>query len=111
MQKAKMRSFQYEKHANGMYVLRDTDGKMVLKTMCPAILFDRDSGTLHKHGDFDLVRKTAAEMRAKYARVGAKDMAVDLVVYASKNFNLEELNKCLAVSDYCKTFMEKMSKQ
>lgn len=111
MQKAKMRSFQYQKLSTGAYILRDTENRMVLKTMCPAILFDAESGVLHKHGDFEIIRKVAAEMRAKYARVGASELAADLIIYSSRNFPLEELNKCLSISGYCKLMHEKMSKQ
>lgn len=110
MEKVETQALQYEKTAN-TYVLRDKKGKQLINTDYPAILFDRDSGTLHKHGDYKIIRKIAAEMRAKYARVGAHDMAKDLVIFASRTFPIDELNKCLSVSGYCKLMFERISKQ
>lgn len=105
------RQNKYERTKDGAYVLRDERGKMLISTTYPAVLFDRDTGLLHKHGDFARLRKIAAEMRSKYARVGARELAVNLTIYASATFDIEELNRCLSIDGYCKSMHERLSKQ
>lgn len=104
-------SHQYEKRPDGKYVLRDAAGQMLVSTDCPAVLFDRDSGTLHKHGDFDRIRLLLAEMRVKCAKSGNAKLGLLLQMYGSPNFDVDELNKCLNVAGYCKQMMDRLSKQ
>jgi hypothetical protein len=104
-------SNQYEFAKDGSFILRDHRGHMLISTRCPAILFDRKSGTLHKHGDFDRIRKIAADMRSKYIRVGDQASADCLTIYASKKFDIRELNRCLNITGYCKTLWERLSRQ
>ena len=100
----------------GTYVLYDLSqepsrltGKREAILCCdePAIAFDKESGTLHKHGDVALVTAWAEKARAKFRDGGFPEMADDLVVLSGK-FPLEDLNKCLSHSGYCKVLFERM---
>ena len=102
---------QYEHSKAGTYVLRDQQGKMLITTTYPAVLFDRVTGTLHKHGDVNRVRRIAADMRAKYIQAGMATEARTLEVYASRNFGIDELNRCISITGYVKTMFERLTRQ
>ena len=102
----------YERRHDGQYVLVETQQhKILLQTYEPALLFDRSTGTLLKHGDIDFVRKIKTDMEAKYRRIGAIDLAKDLVLLSSRMFDTEELNHCINIADYCGRLYERITKQ
>ena len=82
---------------------RDT----ILMTDEVAIAFDKESGTLHKHGAPENVEKWASNARAKLIAAGAPDMAADIVTITGK-FPVDELNKCLTHSNYLLRMLEKL---
>jgi len=101
----------YDRTKSGRYVLRDAKGRLITSTDYPTILFDRSTGTLHRHGDFLRVRRIAAELRSQFAKTGSQDIAANLVLYGSRSFDLVELNRCVCVEGYCLKFYERISKQ
>jgi hypothetical protein len=95
---------------HGSYVLYDMDtepsgltGNREILHCCDevAIAFDRDSGTLHKHGDPARVMAWADQARAKLRQVPGGNVLADALVVISGKLPLEEVNKCLAITGYC----------
>jgi hypothetical protein len=72
-----------------------------------AILFDRISGTLHKHGLPENVAAEATKMRQAYLAVGAVDMAADCVVMQGR-FELDDLNQAVHIVDYAGRLYRKL---
>lgn len=75
-----------------------------------SICFDRDSGTLHKHGEPGRVaawheKTTKAFRECGYAEYA--EMADDLVCVTGR-FPLEEINKCISCSGYAGIFYKKL---
>lgn len=109
MERVDVMPLQYNRTNSGTYVLRDEKGKLLITTKQPAILFDQNTGTLHKHGDYKRLLNIMLDMKKKFARVQATDQAKNLVLFTSKTFSVEELNRCLATEGYCKTLYERMT--
>lgn len=104
--------FCYEQTSDGSYALvNKREGLAVMRTSCPSILFDRSTGTLYRHGDFNRVHRLALDMRKKFCQVGTPDMAAELVFLASRTFNLFELNACILIPMYCKVYHDHISTQ
>lgn len=72
-----------------------------------SICFDRDNGTLHKHGRPESVEQWATVTAKKFRDNGLVEMANDLMVVTGA-FPVDEINKCLSHSGYCKIFLEKI---
>jgi hypothetical protein len=72
-----------------------------------AIAFDKESGTLHKHGSPEKVRVWYVEARNKFVTAGFPDVADDLVVIEGR-FPIDEVNKCLDCTGYVGTFYKKL---
>lgn len=101
---------------HGSYYLVDFDEKpslltgereIHLMTDEVAICFDRDCGTLLKHGSPATIEAWCVEKSKKYRDAGLHDVA-DSMIVLSGAFPVEEINKCLSITGYCKRFMEKM---
>jgi hypothetical protein len=73
-----------------------------------ALAFDRESGTLHKHGKPETVELWATGARKTFRDGGFPDMAEDIIVMSGK-FPIEELNKCLECTGYCLDLYKKLS--
>ena len=69
-----------------------------------AVAFDASTGTLHRHGAKSTVEPWAEKQRATLTRAGLHDMANDLTVVSSAHFPIEELNKMLSITGYCRQF-------
>lgn len=95
---------------DGNYRLFDGDEDLnCVNAEMVAVGFDRDSGTLHKHGSPESIHEWAEKTRGKYRAAGFADMANDLVVMSGR-FPVDELNKCISTSGYCKILYEKLGK-
>lgn len=70
-----------------------------------AVAFDKDSGTLFKHGDPALVEKWYQKTVSAYRSSGLSDMADSIVVIQGR-FKLDDLNKCLTHTGYAKVLYE-----
>lgn len=68
-----------------------------------ALAFDRECGTVHKHGDPELVHAWHRTAQRQF-RIGGFDALADDLVVISGRFDLEELNRCITVSGYAATF-------
>lgn len=93
------------------YVLRNASGLVLLRTKQPAILYDSATGKLFRHGDHERVQKYAASMRADYAATGNTVSYLNLHVYTSKTFLVDDLNKCLTEDGYCKVIHTRLHTQ
>lgn len=102
---------------SGSYYLFDLDSKpnpitkereIILMTDQIAIAFDRSDGTLHKHGNPKNVELWRTQAIEKFRKAGFDDMANDLIIMIGQ-FPLEEINKCISTSGYCKTLYEKLN--
>lgn len=89
---------------NGSYYLFDLSeapsrltGERTIRLMTDevAIAFDRDTGTLHKHGAPERVDAWAATARQAYRDSGFDEQAAALVVISGA-FPVDEINACLA---------------
>lgn len=103
-------SFEYELQ-HGSYYLYNPDNvdlitkqkKIVLMCDEVAICFDKESGTLHKHGIPANVEQWYVNARKKFIDGGFPEMAEDLIMIQGA-FPVEELNKCLSTTGYISKF-------
>lgn len=91
-------SYEYKLNC-GQYVLHDGEDPIGPCLDEVAIAFDKESGTLHKHGNPEWVAKWHQETQAKFRQAGFDDMADALIVITGR-FDLEDLNRCLSTSGY-----------
>lgn len=88
----------YELNCAQYVMLRD--GRPVTAPMDEiAICFDRECGTLHKHGVPESVRKWHTASTEKLRSGGADDLA-DLLVVIQGRFTLEDIDKVLSITGY-----------
>lgn len=92
----------------GQYVLHEGETPIgpVLDEI--SLCFDRESGTLHKHGSPELVDGWYQKTQAKFRKAGFDDMAASIVVVTGR-FELAELNKCLSTSGYVARLYERIA--
>lgn len=79
-----------------------------LKTDYVAIAFDASTGVLHKHGNPALIQSWATLTRRRLRAQGALDSANDIVV-VSGPLPVEEINKCLWITGYCRRMFKRLS--
>ncbi len=72
-----------------------------------AIVFDKETGTLHKHGPVEGVTRWAEDAQRKFREGGFPDMADDLIVLSGR-FTLEDLNRCLSNSGFPALFYQRV---
>ena len=70
-----------------------------------AICYDREDGTLHKHGAPAAVMSWFDAARARLTQAGYPDLAEALVM-AQGQFPLEDLNKMLHISGFAQRYFE-----
>jgi len=78
-----------------------------LKTDTVAIAFDRSTGELHQHGNPTRIQSWATGARRRLRAAGAIDIANDIVV-VSGPLPVEEINKCLGISGYCRRLFHRL---
>lgn len=93
----------------GQYVLHCGDKPVGAVQDEIAIAFDRDSGTLHKHGSPAMVQEWTSRTQKKLRDGGMTEMADDLVIICGK-FPLEELNRCIGNTGYILTMVDKLQR-
>lgn len=111
-----MHSYHYEFDAHGNLVLK-RDGESVFTIGATdeiALGYDKEDGTLMKHGRAAGVRDSIDAMRRSFARVGLHRIAQDLTVVAIPVRSvtravLEEINRCLEISDYVKRLPDRLA--
>jgi hypothetical protein len=79
-----------------------------LKTDNVAIAFDASTGVLHKHGNPALIQSWATLTRRRLRAEGALESANDIVV-VSGPLPVEEINKCLWITGYCRRMFKRLS--
>jgi hypothetical protein len=96
--------YEYAMNEDGEYVLCFDDDRIVMgKTV--AIAFDREDGSLMKHGSVDLIKQWAEGTRKRYCAAGLTEIAEALTVIEGP-FPLEELNKMISSTDYVGRFYQ-----
>lgn len=98
-------------HENGSYVLRNSEGLVVLRTKEPTVLFNQRTGQLLRSGDRERIVKLAAKMRADLIRIDNIDQARDIVMLTSRSFSVKELNLCLGEPGYCAVLYRRLAVQ
>ena len=93
----------------GQYVLHADDKPIGAVLDEVAIAFDRESGTLHKHGSPEMVQGWLSLTQKKLRDGGMDEMANDLMLVCGK-FPLEELNRCLTHSGYVLRMVDKLQR-
>lgn len=103
---------------HGSYYLVDLDevpnrltGERTIHLMTDevAIAFDRDSGTLLKHGSPKQVDAWVSKNQAAYRASGFEEQANAMVVISGA-FPVEELNACLGNISYVQVLFDKLQK-
>lgn len=89
----------YYKEEFGSFYLYDPNDNLVLMTDQISMVYDAESGTMFKHGPLE-----AAEA---YFTKAVKTFPMTQIVTFTKDFPLEEINKCLASSTYLPFMLEK----
>lgn len=116
-----MRTLLYSKSTEGFALIeKEYDGSGTCRVLdihqVPevAIAFsydpDEERGNqcvLHKHGRPELVDAWAERTRKAYIQAGFLDIARSIHVISSDKWDVEELNKCLEITDYISTMLEK----
>jgi hypothetical protein len=82
--------------------------RLRLKTDTVAIAFDRSTGALHEHGSPPRIHSWASNTRRRLRAAGAWDRADDIVV-VSGPLPVDEINRCLAVTGYCRSMFSRLS--
>ena len=82
--------------------------KLRLKTDNVAIAFDASTGHLHQHGNPIRIHSWANGARRRLRAAGAQDIANDIVV-VSGPLPVDEINKCLSVTGYCRRLFARLS--
>jgi len=98
--------YHYETNCS-QYVLMD--GKRCLYGPYDQIslCFDRECGTLHKHGEPGMVAAWHEKTTKSFKAFGFNEMSDNLICVTGR-FPLEEINKCLTNSGYAEIFYKKL---
>ena len=107
---------QYQLKAGNYYLydMRDApsavtgERRFKLKTDTVAIAFDLFTGQVHQHGNPTRIQSWAAHHRRRLRAAGALAEANDLVV-VSGPLPVDELNKCLWISGYCRHMFTRLA--
>lgn len=86
-----------------------------------AIAFDRESGTLHKHGTPVVVEAWLVQAKGKFTRAGFKDMADQLQLIRGRScpligdpvpgqvyLHVDDVNRCISTSGYVLRLLQKL---
>lgn len=79
-----------------------------LKTDTVAIAFDQHTGEVHQHGTPSRITSWANHTRRRLRASGAVQAANDIVV-VSGPLPVDELNKCLWISGYCRRMFSRLA--
>jgi hypothetical protein len=82
--------------------------RLRLMTDTVALAFDVRTGTLHEHGHPARIHSWASTTRRRLRAAGAHDSANDIVV-VSGPLPVDEINKCLQISGYCRQLLSRLS--
>lgn len=93
----------------GQYVLHDGDMPIHEPLDEIAIAFDRQSGTLHMHGEPEMVEKWLKNAKQRFQAAGFNDMANDLMIISGR-FELDDLNRCLSTTGYIGRLYERIQR-
>ena len=97
-----------------LYDMRETpsavtgERRFKLKTDTVAIAFDLHTGEVHQHGSPARIQSWANHTRRRLRAAGAVAEANDLVV-VSGPLPVDELNKCLWISGYCRRMFTRLA--
>jgi hypothetical protein len=81
--------------------------RLRLRTATVAIAFDASTGELHEHGNPTRIHSWATTARRRLRAAGALDSANDIVV-VSGPLPVDEINKCLQISGYCRRLFSRL---
>jgi hypothetical protein len=81
--------------------------RLRLTTATVAIAFDVSTGELHEHGNPTRIHSWATTARRRLRAAGALDSANDIVV-VSGPLPVDEINKCLQISGYCRRLLSRL---
>jgi hypothetical protein len=94
---------------NGLYVA-SFDGKRIVAGKEVAILFDKASNLVLKHGKPEHVQTDADFMRRRLVAEGFNALAEDMVLITGA-FDLEELNKAMSCTNYIGRFYAQLQEE
>jgi hypothetical protein len=81
--------------------------RLRLTTATVAIAFDASTGELHEHGNPTRIHSWATTARRRLRAAGALESANDIVV-VSGPLPVDEINKCLQISGYCRRLYSRL---
>lgn len=91
--------YEYRKGGAG-YQYIDGSGAVVYDGVAVAICFDKRASVLLRHGDPEVVRRCLSQSVASYCASGYPDMAADLVMLTSSEWDVDLLNRAIGIADY-----------
>ena len=94
----------------GQYVLHKGDKPIGPLLDEVSIAFDKESGTLHKHGSREMVERWADNAKSKFRESGFGEMADDIVVITGA-FDLNDINRCITTSGYIGVLFARLQKE
>jgi hypothetical protein len=81
--------------------------RLRLTTDTVAIAFDVHTGKLHEHGNPTRIHSWASNTRRRLRAAGELDSANSIVVMSGP-LPVEEINKCLRISGYCRNLFHRL---
>jgi len=101
-------NWHYIKTPDNKFQLIDSDGEKIaepIEKLSFLIDANEETSTLLKHGDHDKVEIKLKSYDKAYRDAGLTDMANDLMLIDVSNVDLEEVNKCIAITGYINNFI------
>lgn len=81
-------------------------GRLIaFRTTEPAVAYDRNTFTMLKHGDADVVTQWSQDYRKKLCASGFEVQAQNLEVVMSKQWDIDDLNMVIHSSGYLRTLL------
>ena len=81
--------------------------RLRLKTDTVAIAFNVSTGVLHEHGSPMRIHSWATTARRRLRAAGSLESANDIVVISGP-LPVDEINKCLQISGYCRHLFRRL---
>ena len=96
--------------SNGSVVFQlfNENNKFLLESPEIAVVFDRDCGTLLKHGSKLRLQEWLEDTRLKYQIAGLEEEADALAMISSSTWNLEELNLVINSCGHVKSIYQRL---
>ena len=97
---------EYRKKHGSYYFYGQNENDIICMADRVAIIFDSENYVLLKHGPEDRIEQIYADMQTKYRKSGLDDIADNLRIISSREWDVDELNKIIHHTGYIRFFLE-----